>query len=134
MERKRKQSWRASLKTLVITPDEILDLVEAVDRRRAEGRADPFGTPIAVLNEKYPDDLFRTVAILERMRCMSEVMRDDRMRAWRWTDANGRPIIHDAVFRVTATAPIRWGHQPIRFDPEVFLKLVLAEAPPEASA
>jgi hypothetical protein len=134
MERERKQSWRKTFKNLAIKPDEIIELVEAVDRRKAEGRADPFSTPLAVLKEKHPDDTFRAVVIMERMRCMSEVMKDERMSAWKWKDADDRPMIHDAVFRVTAIAPIRWGRRTVRFDPDEFLKLVLSEAPPEATA
>ena len=73
-----------------ITPEEIIYLVTEMSRLKEAGGEPCFETAAFILSrhledEKLRDRVDKAFCIMERMRCLSLVANDDRMRAGRWT-------------------------------------------------
>src|ERR1035437_2083370 len=86
----------------LIEPKEIVYLVTEMAKRHDEG-ADWY-TQIAILADPYPMPSERPFAISERMECLLEMLKDERMRGWSMEVPHTPDCIltHEAVFGATA--------------------------------
>jgi hypothetical protein len=51
-------------------------------KRHDEGYENSFESSVIILADRFPDENIRSLCLMERMRCLTEVMKDDRMRGW----------------------------------------------------
>lgn len=120
---------------LHIESEEIIHLVQEMAKLREEGQDTNWYTSIGILAERYKDDRDRAVCISERMMCLTNVMNDDRMRAWtRKPDGKEYVLTNQAAFIAAAKCPLRYKDEKLFFDPEEFFQIALAESPAEGEA
>lgn len=118
-----------------IDPEEIIFLVQEMENLHDEGMETSWYTSLAILADRYKEDHNRVVCISERMMCLTEVMEDDRMRAWARKPAGKEyTLTNQAAFIATAKCPLRFKDEKLFFDPEEFFQLALIESPAEGSA
>lgn len=118
-----------------IEPVDISFFVEKIENHRKEGLEVNWFMLLAAATEIYPNDPDKSVAIVERMRCLIALMKDERMRGWTLQGpTKGCGLTNPAVFRATAITPLRIEENRFLFDPEEFFSIALNERPGEASA
>ncbi|HEX3747614.1 MAG TPA: hypothetical protein VHW09_26950 [Bryobacteraceae bacterium] len=118
-----------------IEPDEIVSLVQEMAKRHDEGKPTGWEAGAIILARLYPGRPARAHCISERMQCLAEMAKDVRMRGWSFEGPeDGCLITNEAVFRGAALCPMRAGQNRVRFDPDEFFAIVLAETPSEGKA
>ena len=124
-----------ALSTMVIEPEEIFYLVKEMSRHHEEGREADWEVSVLILISRYPKDPDRALCIAERMRCLREIMKDDRMGGWSLkTNDPECSMTNEAVFRSVAKCPLRTDADHIWFDPDEFFDLTLREVESEGNA
>lgn len=121
-----------------IAPEEITCLVQEMAQQHQErgpGEVD-FYTAVAMLAERYRDgEHNRPFCVIERMRCLTVPITDNRMRGWTLQGIEeGCLLTNEAIFRGTAKCPLRADAKRVWFDADEFFEIVLRETPPEARA
>jgi hypothetical protein len=125
------------IQKLEIATEEITYLVEEMARQheqREQGEVN-FYTAVAILAERYRQDHDRCFCVMERMRCLVEVMRDSRMRGWTIQGIEeGCLITNEAIFRAVAKCPLKADAKRAWFDPDEFFNIALSELESEGNA
>lgn len=127
------------IQNMEITTEEITHLVEEMARQhqdRRPGEVD-FYTAVAILAERYRDsqDHHRSFCVLERMRCLNELLCDERMRGWTIQGIQeGCLLTNEAIFRAVAKCPLKANAKRVWFDPDEFFTIALSETESEGSA
>jgi hypothetical protein len=116
------------IQDLLIEPHEILYLVrEMTAQHKAGGEIDWYSS-VGILMGKYGKDVDRVFCITERMSCLAPLMKDPRMRGWKFQDIDPDCVItSDAIFKATAICPLRANCEHCWFDVEEFFKIVLEQ-------
>jgi hypothetical protein len=117
-----------------IEPEEIVHLVNEVNRHAEEGREISFELQAFILFQKYGKS-DRPFVILERLQCLLAIMDDDRMRGWT-IESKDNPrclMTNEVVFNATARAPIHFVDDRVHFDRDEFFKIALAESPSQGT-
>ena len=120
-----------------VTTEEITYLVDEMaqhNQQRGPREAD-LHTSLAILAERYGNDHERCLCILERMRCLSVIAADERMRGWTVRGAEEGCIHTDeAIFSATSKCPLRADGSRVWFDPDEFFQTALNETEAEGRA
>lgn len=121
---------------LEINPEDVAYLAVEMARRDHPEDVD-FFTLIAILGERFrgqEKSADRMFCISTRMECLSELMRDERMRGW-IVETNTRCTIANwAVFHAAAVCTLQVQDDRFYFDAEEFFKIALAELEPVGHA
>ena len=117
-----------------INPQEIIDLVEEMTKKRNDGIETNWYTTVGLLADRYHDEYDRAFCIHERMQCLNNMMEDARMSAWT-TRTNDLSFLYvnAAAFIAAAKCPLRFRDE-LYFDPEEFFRMALEESTPDARA
>lgn len=126
------------IQAMKVAPEEITYLVHQMALRHQErgpGEVD-FYTAVAILAERYRDkEHDRPFCVMERMRCLTSLLSDDRMRGWTLQGVeDGCLLTNEAIFCATAKCPLRADAKRVWFDADEFFQIALSETPPEAIA
>lgn len=120
--------------TIDIPPQELLELANAValEKKQRPNGEDDYYTALLVLAGSGQTDHQRSLCMLERMRCLRDMQKDDRMRAWSAPGVSGGTLhlltTSSAVLRATAACPLRADAKRIWFDADEFFGCVLLAA------
>ena len=100
------------IQALETTTEEVTYLVEEMARRHQEREPGEVGfyTAVAILAEQYrgTGDHQRSFCVMERMRCLTDLLRDERMRGWTIEAVEeGCLLTNEAIFRAVAKCPLR---------------------------
>jgi len=118
-----------------IQPEEIIYLVQEMAALHEDGREPDWDSSLMILVKRHPGQPGKAHCIWERMRCLSEMAKDARMRGWTMNGPEeGCMLTSEAVFRATALCPLHAGDEEVRFDPDEFFSIVLSETPEEGRA
>lgn len=97
-----------------------------------------FFTLIAILGERFrgqENSADRMFCISTRMECLSELMKDERMRGWTIETDNPRCTLANwAVFYAAAVCTLRVQDDCFYFEADEFFKIALQEVEPEGHA
>ncbi len=123
---------------LRIEPEEITYLVQEMARRHDEdGEADFFAS-FAILMGRYEgheDAADRIYSITARMRCLAELMQDERMRGWTMkTEDLKCTLTNAAVFHAVALCTLQIKDERFYFEPDEFFRIALEKTEPEGCA
>ena len=127
------------IQTMEVATEEITYLVEEMSRQHQErepGEVD-FYTAVAILAERYRDtqDHHRSFCVIERMRCLTDLLRDERMRGWTIQGIEeGCLLTNQAIFRAVAKCPLNANAKRVWFDADVFFNIALSETESEGRA
>jgi hypothetical protein len=126
-----------NVQVMQIETEEITYLVSEMARQHEEsapGEVD-LVTAVVILAERYRDDQHRPFCIMERMRCLIELVTDERMRGWTVQGIEeGCLLTNEAIFGATAKCPLKADANRIWFDPDEFFQMALSETPVEGRA
>ena len=117
--------------------EDILYLVQELDRRHQEGEEDiGFETAAMIIIARYPGQVERVHAIMERMRLLPTMMDDPRMKGWTMDKREDSVLTNETVFRAVAKCPVQSDRAADRsyFESDEFFKIVLDENPAEGTA
>jgi hypothetical protein len=107
-------------------------------RRHEESDDDNIGleTATIIMIARYPGQVEKVHAIMERMRLLPQMMEDPRMRGWSMDKRDDSVLTSEAVFRAVAKCPVRYDQVTDRtyFDADEFFRVVLDETPTEGTA
>jgi hypothetical protein len=119
-----------------IKPEEIIALVQELERLHDEGREPDWESSAIILVKQHPGQPQKAHCISERMRCLSEMSKDTRMRGWSFEGSEpGCLLTSEAVFRAAALCPLRGGKDDeVQFDADEFFGIVLGETPSDGRA
>jgi hypothetical protein len=67
---------------LKIKPKEILDLVKEMTLLHNGGEQPDWFTAVAILSRRHDKETYKVFCIIERMRCLADISKDERMRGW----------------------------------------------------
>jgi hypothetical protein len=122
-------------KDIVVDPEDIIFLVREMTTLREEGHEIDWTTSLFVLRDLYENDVNRIFCVSERMRCLTELMKDPRMRGWTIEDRDPACVItNGAVFHAVAKCLLQMDENRIWFDADEFFRIVLEECEPEGTA
>jgi hypothetical protein len=132
-------AWARETVAMTIEPEDIVHLVQEMtrlhDEGRGEGRTPDMYSAIGILAERHRGDVGKPACIMQRMRCLEEVMKDSRMRGWSFNGPEeGCKITSEAVFRATAICPLKATSKRLWFDADNFFEIVLRETDSEGNA
>ncbi len=122
-----------------IATEEVTYLVEEMARRHQErepGEVD-FYTAVAILAERYVGtrDHHRSFCLMERMRCLTDLLRDERMRGWTIEAIEeGCLLTNEAIFQAVAKCPLKANTKRVWFDADEFFSIALSETEAEGRA
>jgi len=110
-----------------------------MSRLKESGGEPCFESAVLILSERYEDDdtkdIDKAFCIMERMRCLSLVAKDDRMRGWTKDSVDKDCLLrNEAIFRAAASCPVRDEDGKPYFDADEFFSLALNESPSEGNA
>ena len=118
--------------------EDILYLVQEMARRHEESDDDDIGleTATIIMIARYPGQIEKVHAIMERMRLLPEMMKEPRMKGWSMDKRDDCVLTSEAVFRAVAKCPVRYDREADRtyFDADEFFRVVLDETPTEGTA
>jgi hypothetical protein len=130
--------WLQESLKVKIKPSDMKFLIAELTRRRDEGQDCGFEAQCFILlnhyrnGKKKPIKMFATV---ERLRCLADIMKDERMRGWTMETNDPACILtHEAVFDATALCKLIEKDDKIAFDTDEFFDLVLKRVKPEGHA
>jgi len=115
-----------------IAGEEIYYLIERMAEEHEE-RNPGWYTAIAILSDRYPNDSSRTYCISERMRCLTKLVGDSRMKGWTIAE-DGCTFTHAAIFHAMAKCPLRANMKRVWFDPDEFFSIALQATEAEGRA
>jgi hypothetical protein len=123
---KQSSRWEDAVR-LKIEPEEIAYLVHEMARQHRLNGGTDFYTAIPILMNRYrgQDKIAdRIYCITIRMRCLAELMRDERMHGWRMeaSDPEGT-LTNAAVFSAVALCSVRTEDERCYFDPGEFFRI-----------
>jgi hypothetical protein len=127
------------LQKMEITAEEIIYLVDEMARKHQErerGEVD-FYTAIAILAERYRNtqDHHRSFCVIERMRCLTDLLGDERMRGWTTQGIEeGCLLTNEAIFQAVAKCPLKANANRVWFEADEFFNIALGEMEPEGRA
>ena len=127
------------IQTMEVATEEITYLVEQMalqHQERGPGNVD-FYTAVAILAERYRDtqDHDRSFCVMERMRCLNDLLADERMRGWTIKGIEeGCLLTNVAIFRAVAKCPLKANAKRVWFDADEFFSIALTEMESEGSA
>ena len=79
-------TWARETVAMRIETEDIIHLVQEMarlhDEGREEGRTPDMYSAVRILAERHQGDVGKPACIMQRMRCLEEVMKDSRMRGW----------------------------------------------------
>lgn len=135
MPRKRKSIVEEAT-TLEVKPDEVIWLMQEMTAKRDEVDRPDFYTALAILMGRYPKQSAKVFAISERMRCLTFLCEDPRMRGWAIEDPDdpGCQFTSEAVFAATALAPLHSIEGQLQFNADEFFAIVLEQSPSEGNS
>jgi hypothetical protein len=123
-----------------VKPDEILYIVTNMARLHEEGKNPTFETALFILTDHLRgkrNAIGKSVAISERLMCLSHLIHknDQRMRGWTMEAVEPDCLItNHAVFAATALCPLRKGEKDrAYFDADEFFDIVLRESDSEGN-
>jgi hypothetical protein len=122
---------------LAIDPEDVAYLVLEMARRDQTADAD-FFTLIEILGERFrgrKKSADRMFCISTRMECLSELMKDERMRGW--TIETNDPectLANWAVFHAAAVCTLQVENDRFYFDADEFFEIALEGIEPEGHA
>jgi hypothetical protein len=120
---------------IIVDPEDIIFLVKEMTKLREEGRNVDWATSIFILRDLYESDADKMFCVSERMRCLSKLMKDPRMKGWTIEDPDPECIItNHAVFRAVAKCMLRFDEKRTWFDADEFFRIVLEECDAEGTA
>ena len=130
------ESWSmGEVQKMVVDPEEITSLVHEMNLRNQEQDEVDWFTCMAILFDRYPDDVPCTFCINERMQAFLPLMEDRRMQGWTFAGLEeGCTITNEAVFRAIAKCPLHANEEGTWFDPDEFFQKTLMESEPEGHA
>jgi hypothetical protein len=115
--------------------EDILYLVQEMTRRHEESDDDNIGpeTATIIMIARYPGQIGKVHAIMERMRLLPQMMKDPRMKGWSMDKLEDCVLTSEAVFRAVARCPVRYDRvaDQTYFDADEFFVIVLDETPAE---
>jgi hypothetical protein len=118
--------------------EDILHLVQEMARRHQETDDDDIGleTATIIMIARYPGQVEKVHAIMERMRLLPQMMKDPRMKGWSIEKRDDCVLTSEAVFRAVANCPVRYDRVADRtyFDADEFFSVVLDETPAQGTA
>jgi hypothetical protein len=120
------------IQAMEIATEEIAYLVDEMARQhqeRKQGEVD-FYTAVAILAERYRErqDHHRSFCVMERMRCLTDLLGDDRIRGWTIQGIEeGCLLTNEAIFRAVAKCPLKAAAKRLWFDPDEFFDIALSE-------
>jgi hypothetical protein len=120
-----------------IKPEEILYVVKEMTRLRQEGGEPDWYSMIFILSKRYKRKSDKMFCISERIGCLREMLKDERMRGWSMQTVDKDCLLtNGAVFRGVALCPLKRGEDRKRayFDPDEFFNIVLQETQSEGRA
>jgi hypothetical protein len=126
-----------AIQRLQVDVAEVLYLVREMARLHEEREPGEVGmeSAVAILAEKYRDDLDRVHCIMERMRCLRRLLTDDRMKGWTTKGIeDGYLLTNEAIFRAVAKCRLRGNSRRMWFDSDEFFGIALSETEPEGTA
>ncbi len=125
-----------SSRVVKIEPSDIKYLVLELEKLRGSGVSKGFETQVSILLKRHGvNKSSKIFAIIERMRCLVDLMEDDRMRGWTLQGTvEGCTLTHEAVFAATATCRLIYRDEHFSFDPDEFFRVALRHTPGEAKA
>jgi len=118
-----------------VAPEEIIYLMAQQHEERGPGAVD-FYTAVAILAERYRGkEHGRSFCVMERMRCVTAFLSDDRTRGWTLQGIeDGCLLTNEAIFRAAAKCSLRANAKRVWFDADEFFQIALSETEPEARA
>jgi hypothetical protein len=132
------EGWMKATLTTKIKPSDVNFLITELTRRREGGEDCGFEAQAFILLHHYrksKNKPIRMFATVERLRCLGEIMKDERMRGWTMqTKDPGCILTHEAVFDATALCRLVEKDEKLAFDTDQFFDLVLRRVEPEAHA
>jgi hypothetical protein len=118
--------------------EDILYLIQEMARRHQESDDDNIGleTAAIIMIARYPGQIGKVHAIMERMRLLPLMMKDPRMKVWSMDKLDDSVLTSQAVFRAVARCPVRYDRVADRtyFNADEFFGIVLDETPAEGTA
>jgi hypothetical protein len=127
--------WQEITK-LEINPEDVVYLAQEMARRDQPEEAD-FFTLIEILGERFrgqEKSADRMFCISTRMECLSELMKDERMRGWTIEMNTRCTLANWAVFHAAAVCTLQVQDDRFYFDAEEFFRIALEEIEPEGHA
>lgn len=90
-----------------------------MERRHKEGRDPNFYSAMTILVERYKKHSDKIICIMERMRCLFQIQKDERMRGWSIESIREDCLLtNGAVFTAVALCPLRQiDEKRLYFDP-----------------
>jgi len=122
-----------------IQPKDILYLVTEMSQLCQRGEKPDWEAAIFLLFKRFEKNretcADKALCIMERMRCLSEIAKDERMRGWTM-DCRDKDctLTNEAIFHAAAFCAVRERDGKGYFDPEEFFGLALTELPSEGRA
>lgn len=114
-----------------ITPEELISLIKEVSQRHEDGEDIEYAM-ISILSERYrgkDEEKHKRFVIMQRLDCLTNLLRDERMRAWTFEGKEeGSFRSNEAVFRAAALCRLRRKNGRAYFNPDEFFHLVLVES------
>lgn len=128
--------WQ-EITNLEINPEDVAYLAQEMARRNHAENAD-FFTLIAILGERFrgqEKSADRMFCISTRMECLSELMKDQRMRGWTIeTNEAQYTLANWAIFHAAAVCTLQVQDDRFYFDADEFFRIALADLEPEGHA
>jgi hypothetical protein len=131
---------RAGLQKIYATkikPEEILYLVKEMARLHEEGSEPDWYSMVFILSDRYKRRMSKVLPIVERMGCLVEIMKDERMRGWSMQAIEKDCLLtNDAVFKGVALCPMKQDDdgKRLHFDPDEFFNIVLQQSESQGRA
>lgn len=123
-----------------VKPEEIVYLVKEMARLHEDGQEPDFYSALAILALRYKTAKGKPISqkpfcIMERLQCLTNLMKDERMRGWSLKGIEEDCMLTNAaVFTATALCTLKEDGTQSYFDADEFFDIVLSESETEGRA
>ena len=131
---KQSSRWEDAVR-LKIEPEEIDYLVKEMARQHGLNGGIDFYTSIPILMNRYRGQekvADRIYCITMRMKCLADLMRDERMHGWRMDRSDSeRTFTNAAIFSAVALCSVQTENERFHFDADEFFRIAQEQVEPE---
>ena len=113
------------LNSIVVSPEELFELIDEANALNQEGRAEPGGGLYLVAN-RYRGDWKRAFAVYTRLELLAKIVESDKSKGWVFPKLpNGAIPTKEELITVAATHPLTKKGDQIDFDEHSFFAKVM---------